>query len=99
MGEVALPSGYSISHDPARLDLDTVHGFLSQSYWAKDIPKGLVEKSISNSLCWGIYYDGKQVGVARVISDKATFAYLCDVFIAPDHRGKGLSKALVAAIK
>jgi len=72
---------------------------LSLHYSAKGIPKPLVEKSIRNSIAWGIYFGALQVGFARVISDKATFAYLCDVFIAPEHRGKGLSKALVAAIK
>jgi GNAT superfamily N-acetyltransferase len=94
-----LPSGYCISSDPALLNLDIVHGFIANSYWAKGIPKALVEKSIRNSIAWGIYFGALQVGFARVISDKATFAYLCDVFIAPEHRGKGLSKALVAAIK
>jgi N-acetylglutamate synthase-like GNAT family acetyltransferase len=94
-----LPGGYVISDDSARLDLYVVHGFLSRSYWAKAIPRELVERSIRNSLCLGVYSDGKQVGFARVITDKATFAYLCDVFIAEEHRGRGLSKALVAAIK
>jgi N-acetylglutamate synthase-like GNAT family acetyltransferase len=93
------PDGYTISCDPALLDLDVVHGFIANSYWAKGIPKALVEKSIRNSLCWGVYFKSAQVGFARVISDRATFAYLCDVFIASEHRGKGLSKALVAAIK
>jgi N-acetylglutamate synthase-like GNAT family acetyltransferase len=98
MAAFEIPNGYSISCDPASLDLDVVHGFLSQSYWAKAIPKSLVEKSIKGSLCWGIYHQGTQVGFARIITDKATFAYLCDVFISNEHRGKGLSKALVSAI-
>ncbi len=99
MKPVEIPAGYTISCDPALLNLDTVHGFLSNSYWARGIAKSLVEKSIRNSLCWGVYFGREQVGVARVVSDKATFAYLCDVLIAPQHRRKGLSKALVAAIK
>jgi len=99
MKSIETLEGYSISCDPALLNLDAVHAFLSNSYWAKGIPKALVEKSIRNSIAWGIYFGVEQVGFARVISDQATFAYLCDVFIAPDHRGKGLSKALVAAIK
>jgi len=99
MKPAEISEGYTISCDPALLNLDAVHGFISNSYWAKGISKSLVEKSIRNSLCWGVYFGREQVGVARVISDKATFAYLCDVFIAPEHRGKGLSKALVAAIK
>ena len=99
MKPIEPPAGYAISCDPALLNLDIVHGFIANSYWAKGIPKALVEKSIRHSLAWGIYFGAEQVGFARVISDQATFAYLCDVFIASDHRGKGLSKALVAAIK
>ena len=99
MTSATLPDGYSISCDPSRLDLDVVHGLLAQSYWAKSIPRALVEKSVQNSLSWGAYHGKTQVGFARVITDKATFAYLCDVIIAPDHRGRGLSKALVTAVK
>jgi predicted GNAT family N-acyltransferase len=99
MSAVDLPQGYAISDDPARLDLNVVHDFLASSYWAKGIPRELVEKTIRHSMCWGVYHDAAQVGYARVISDKATFAYLCDVFISTAHRGKGLSKALVATIQ
>jgi N-acetylglutamate synthase-like GNAT family acetyltransferase len=98
MPSIKPPPGYTISCDPTRLDLDVVHGFIAGSYWAKGIPRPLLERSIANSLCWGVYHTSGQVGFARVISDKATFAYLCDVFISEGHRGKGLSKALVAAI-
>lgn len=98
MNAAPLPEGYTISCDPARLDLGVIHGFLAQSYWAKSIPRTLVERSIRNSLCWGVYDASGQVGFARIITDRATFAYLCDVFIAAEHRGKGLSKALVAAV-
>jgi N-acetylglutamate synthase-like GNAT family acetyltransferase len=98
MSTVPLPEGYVISSDAALLNLEAIHGFLAQSYWAKGIPKPLVERMIQNSLCWGVYHQGAQIGFARVISDKATFAYLCDVFIATEHRGRGLSKALVATI-
>jgi GNAT superfamily N-acetyltransferase len=90
-----IPAGYAISCDPARLDLSVIHGFLSQSYWAKSIPIALVERAIANSLCFGVYAGAVQVGFARIVTDRATFAYLCDVFILPEHRGKGLSKALV----
>jgi N-acetylglutamate synthase-like GNAT family acetyltransferase len=99
MASVEVPAGYLISSDPGRLDLEVIHGFISQSYWAKDIPRQLVERTISNSLCWGVYHETSQIGFARVITDKATFAYLCDVFILPEHRGKGLSKALMTEIK
>jgi len=98
MSAAPLPEGYVISSDPARLDLDVIHSFIAQSYWAKNIPRVLVERTIQNSLCWGVYHAAVQVGFARVITDKATFAYLADVFILPEHRGKGLSKALVATI-
>jgi N-acetylglutamate synthase-like GNAT family acetyltransferase len=91
-------SDYEISTDEMRLNLDVIHGFLSNSYWAKNIPRDLVERSIRNSLCFGIYRDGKQVGFARVISDFATFAYLADVFVLPEHRGKGVSKQLMETI-
>jgi len=98
MSAVSIPEGYVISSDPARLDLNVIHGFIAQSYWAKAIPKALVERMISNSLCWGVYDEAGQIGFARVITDKATFAYLCDVFVLSEHRGKGLSKALVATV-
>ena len=98
MDAPVLPEGYLISTDPGLFDLNVVHGFISQSYWAKGIPRPLVERMIQNSLCWGVYHGAAQVGFARVITDKATFAYLADVFILPEHRGRGLSKALVATI-
>jgi N-acetylglutamate synthase-like GNAT family acetyltransferase len=99
MGGAEVPAGYFISSDPSLLDLEVIHGFIAQSYWARDIPRALVERTLSNSLCWGVYREAAQVGFARVITDRTTFAYLCDVFILPEHRGKGLSKALVAEIK
>ncbi|MEO8289167.1 MAG: GNAT family N-acetyltransferase [Chloroflexota bacterium] len=92
--------GYVISTDPARLDLDVVHGYLAQSYWAENIPRAIVEKSVEHSLCFGVYEEasGVQVGLARVVSDYATFAYLADVFILEDYRGRGLSKWLMECI-
>jgi ribosomal protein S18 acetylase RimI-like enzyme len=98
MTPIELPAGYVISSDPALLNLEVIHGFIAQSYWAKAIPKPLVERMIQNSLCWGVYHRAAQVGFARVITDKATFAYLADVFILPEHRGRGLSKVLVETI-
>lgn len=91
--------GYTIDTDRSKLDIDAIHSHLSQTYWAKGIPRGIVEKAIANSLCFGIYHHGSQVGFARVISDCATFAYLADVFVIEAHRGKGLSKWLIASIK
>ena len=91
-------NGFVISTDPKRLNLDMVHGFLTECYWAKGVPREVVARSIENALCFGIYADGKQVGFARVISDYATYAYIGDVFVLPEHRGRGLSKWLMECI-
>ncbi len=91
---------YEISSDPKRLDIALIHRWLSQSsYWAAGIPRAIVERAIANSLNFGVYHveDG-QIAFARVVSDRATFAYLADVFVLDAHRGKGLSKRLMAAI-
>jgi GNAT superfamily N-acetyltransferase len=89
---------YLISDDPARIDVDAVHAFLARSYWARDIPRDVVARSLANSLCLGIYAaDRAQVGLVRVISDYTTFAYLCDVYVLEAHRGHGLSKAALRA--
>lgn len=92
---------YVISTDPNRLDIAYIHAFLSQqSYWAMDRPYDVVERSIQNSLCFGLYdtTTDQQVGFARVITDHTTFGYLADVFIDADHRGHGLGKMLVKYI-
>jgi GNAT superfamily N-acetyltransferase len=90
---------YEISTDPTRLDLDVIHNYLAEeSYWAPGIARSLVERSVQNSLCFGVYSLGGQVGFARVVTDKTTFALLADVFILAPHRGKGLSKALMQAV-
>ena len=90
---------FLISTDPARLDLDVVHGFLTNCYWAKGIPREVVAGSIEHSLCFGIYEDGgAQIGFARVVSDFATVAYLGDVFVLESHRGRGLSKWLMQCV-
>ncbi|MDL5051319.1 GNAT family N-acetyltransferase [Oscillatoria amoena NRMC-F 0135] len=92
-----LGNGYFLSEDKSLLQHTVIHEFLSKhSYWAKNIPMQVVEKSIIGSDCVGVYHEGKQVGFARFITDYATFAYLADVFVLPAHRGKGLSKAMVA---
>ena len=94
------PAGpYEISSDPARLDIDAIHGFLTQSYWSPGIPRETVERAIRNSLCFGVRdrTSGVQVGFARVVTDHATFAYLCDVYVLEAHRGRGLAKALMSA--
>lgn len=91
---------YTISTDKSRLDVAMIHRFLSQeSYWAKNITRELVERSIANSICFGAYDDGHSlVGFARVVTDSATFAYVGDVFVLTAHRGRGLSKQLMQAI-
>lgn len=90
---------YQISDDPARLQLDLIHAWLStQSYWAVGRPYETVVRSIQNSLCLGVYHHGVQVGFARMVTDRATFAWLCDVFIMQEERGKGLAKWLVGCV-
>jgi len=88
-----------ISADKAELDVDLVYQFLSErSTWAIGIPRDVVERAIANSLCFGAYVDGRQVGFARVVTDGATFGYLADVFVVEAERGKGHSKRLVEAV-
>ncbi len=88
--------GYEISTDQDRLDVDLVFRFLSEeSYWSPGIPRAVVERSINNSMCFGVYHGEVQVGFARIVTDKATFALVADVFILEAHRGKGLSKWLM----
>ncbi|MGV7219256.1 GNAT family N-acetyltransferase [Bradyrhizobium sp. UFLA05-112] len=87
---------YEISTDPHRLNVDVIYKFLAEdSYWARGIPRSVVERAIENSLCFGVYHRAEQVGFARVVTDKSTFALLADVFILETHRGKGLSKWLM----
>jgi N-acetylglutamate synthase-like GNAT family acetyltransferase len=90
--------GFLISTDTQRIDLDVVHGFLTECYWAKGISKETVARSVKHSLCFGVYKAGKQVGFARVISDFATYAYIGDVFVLKKYRGHGLAKRLMQCI-
>ncbi len=93
---MSIGATYHISTDREKLDVDLIHGFLTESYWAKGIPMVVVQKSIENSLCIGAYDEqGNQVGFARVVTDKATFAYLADVFVLDAYRGKGISKQIM----
>jgi GNAT superfamily N-acetyltransferase len=89
---------FTVSTDRQRLDLDFVYGFLTECYWAKGIPRDVVARSMENSLCFGLYADGKQVGFARVISDYATYAYIGDAFVLDSFRGSGLGKWLMECI-
>ena len=89
---------YEISTDPARLDISLIHEFLSGTYWAPGRSRIMVERSIKHSLCFGAYVASQQIGFARVISDRAVFAYLADVFVLPEFRGRGIGKGLVRTI-
>lgn len=91
--------GFTISTDKNLLDFEMIYNYLSkESYWSKGIAVERVQTSIDNSMCFGVYADGKQVAFARVVTDKAIFAYLCDVFVLDSHRGSGLSKWLLQTI-
>lgn len=91
-------STFEHSFDKSRLDIEVIHAFLSSTYWSPGIPVQTVERAIENSLCIGGYIDGRQVAFARAVTDRATFAYLADVFVVPAHRGQGLSRRLVEAL-
>ena len=90
--------GFTISTEKERLDIDLIHSFLNRTYWAEGISKETIRRSIEGSLCFGVFENDKQVGFARMITDKATFAYLADVFIIEEYRGRGLSKWLMQVI-
>ena len=89
---------FTISTDRGRLDREAIQRFLADSYWARGIPREVVDRSIENALCFGIYEGERQVGFARVVTDYATFAYLADVFVLESHRSRGLSKWLMETI-
>lgn len=89
---------YEVSTDPARLDVAAIHAFLTASYWSPGIPRATVERAIANSVCVGAYLDGQQVGFARMVTDQATFAYLADVYVLDDHRGRGLSTRMLESL-
>ena len=90
---------YLISTDPECLQIDVIHGYLSgESYWAQGRPLDVMERALEHSLCFGVYLGEQQVGLARVVTDYATFAWLCDVFILDAHRGQGLGKWLIQTV-
>ena len=94
-----LPSGYRLSLNPADLQFEVIHAYLTRSYWSPGIPREVVEKAARHSLVVGVYGpEGAQVGFARIATDHATFGYLADVFVLEDHRGRGLSTAMVRAL-
>lgn len=93
-----MTSNLEISTDGERLDIPLIHGFLTTSYWAAGRSLDVVDKSIRNSLCFGAYCDDRQVAFARLITDRAVFAYLADVFVIPEYRGRGIATKLLEAI-
>jgi GNAT superfamily N-acetyltransferase len=94
----ATARGIQVTTDASRFDLEAIHGFLTTSYWSPGIPREVVERAIEHSLCFGALDGDRQVGFARVVSDRATFAYVCDVFVLESLRGRGVGKSLMAAI-
>lgn len=90
---------YRISFDPQDQQLDVIHGYLVRSYWAEGIPREVVARAVAHSLCVGAFDDDVQVGFARVITDRATFAYLADVFVLEGHRGRGLAQQMLEALE
>ena len=90
---------YRFSFEPAEQQIEIIHAFLEGSYWAQGIPRHIVERAIANSLCVGAFdADGDQVGFARVVTDRATMAYLADVFVLPAHRGQGLARRMLESL-
>ena len=97
--EWAAPAGYVVSTNTVRLDVDRIHRFLSTAYWSRGIPRDVVHRSIVNSLPFGLYApSGQQAGFARVVTDRATYAYLGDVYVEIAHRGRGLGKFLISCV-
>ncbi|HVY66326.1 MAG TPA: GNAT family N-acetyltransferase [Gammaproteobacteria bacterium] len=89
---------FTVTNDVARLDRDVIWRFLGASYWAENIPRAVVDKSIEGSLCFGLLDGDRQIGFARVVTDRATLAYLADVFVLPEYRGQGLGKWLIECV-
>jgi N-acetylglutamate synthase-like GNAT family acetyltransferase len=89
---------FYISTEKEKMDIDLIHSFLTRSYWAEGISKEIVRRSIEGALCFGVFENERQIGFARMITDRATFAYLADVFIIDEYRGLGLSKWLMEVI-
>ena len=90
--------GYLISTDPAQFDLDAIHAYLVRAYWCEGIPRETMERAIANSLCFALLRGTAQIGFARVVTDSATYAYLCDVYVLEEYRDKGLGKWLMECV-
>jgi N-acetylglutamate synthase-like GNAT family acetyltransferase len=98
MPQELVKHGFVLTTDKAKLQIDVICGFLARSYWGSGRRREAIIRSIENSLCYGIFHDGRQVAFARLVTDLATFAYLCDVFVDEAYRGRGLSKWMMADI-
>jgi GNAT superfamily N-acetyltransferase len=99
MSFVAEREGYTVSTEYGRLDVAAIHDFLSnKSYWSQEIPLAVLEKALAHSLCFGLYAGREQIGLARVITDRATYCYLCDVYVLETHRGRGLGRWLIECV-
>ena len=96
--EMPTSTQYEVSTDRSRMDIAVIHDFLRSSYWAQGISLAVVERSIQHSLCFGTFFGGRQVGFGRVVTDFAAFAYVADVFVVPEHRGRGVAKMLLRTI-
>lgn len=95
---MATMQHYEITTDNSRFDIDAIHAFLTRAYWSTGIPRAVVARAVANSLCFGVLLGSEQVGLARVVTDRATFAYLSDVYVLEEHRGKGLARRLMEAV-
>ena len=89
---------YSVTSDPARLDIDAIHGYLSRAYWSAGIPRATLENAMRGSLCFGLFERDTQIGFVRVVTDRATYAYVCDVYVLESHQGKGLGTWLMQCV-
>jgi GNAT superfamily N-acetyltransferase len=96
---LVIKDDYEIDDNLARLDLDVVHEFVTRSYWAEGVPRDVVERSVANSLALGLYIGGSQVGFTRAVTDRATFVWVCDVFVLPGHRGRGLGHWMIETLR
>jgi len=99
---LAFPSyhkdDFTVVTDPLKLDVVAIHRYLTRAYWSEGIPQHIVEKALANSLCFGLFQGTQQIGLARVVTDRATYAYLCDVYVLEEFRGKGLGVWLMECV-
>ena len=90
--------GYRITTDTGAQDVDAIHAYLARSYWAEGIPREVVARAIAGSLCFGLFENDRQIGLARVVTDRSTYAYLCDVYVLEEWQGRGLGKWMMEVV-